>query len=135
MQELKLFNKLSIQEQKHSIKVAYDIKFFCKENNKINIDLLLKAALLHDIGKIYKKLNLMDKSVIVLLNSISKGKIKKFFKNKKINVYYNHGRIGRELLERIKCDEQLLYLIEHHHNFEIHDNLELTVLRFYDKKN
>ncbi|APM37270.1 HD family phosphohydrolase [Clostridium kluyveri] len=135
VKELELFNKLSIQEQKHSIKVAYDIKFFCKENNEIDMDLLLKAALLHDIGKIYRKLNLIDKSIIVLLNSISKGKIKSFFKNEKINVYYNHGRIGRELLERIKCDKKLLYLVEHHHNFEIYNNLELNTLRFYDKKN
>ena len=135
IKELELFNKLSVQEQKHSIKVAYDIKFLCEKNNKIDMNLLLKAALLHDIGKIYRRLNLIDKSVIVLLNSISKGKIKRFSKNKKINVYYNHGRIGSELLESIECDEKLLYLVEHHHNCEINNNVELNILRFYDRKN
>lgn len=135
IEELNLFNKLSIQEQKHSVKVAYDIQFFCKDNHKIDINLLVRAALLHDIGKIYKELNIIDKSVIVLLNKISKGKIKRFFKNKKINVYYNHGKIGRELLEKIGCDKKLLYLVENHHNNRICDNLELRILRSYDEKN
>lgn len=99
------------------------------------MNLLLRAALLHDIGKIYRRLSLIDKSLIVLLNSISRGKIKKFSKNKKINVYYNHGRIGRELLEIIKCDENLIYLVEHHHDFQINNNLELNILKFYDRKN
>lgn len=134
-EELKLFNKLTIQEQKHSLRIAYDIELFCKENDKIDMNLLIKAALLHDVGKICKKLNLIDKSLIVVLNILFKGKISKFSNNEKVYVYYNHGKIGKKLLKRLGCSKELLYLVENHHNFNICDSLELSILRFYDGKN
>ena len=132
--ELKLFYKLSVQEQKHSIKVAYDVEKVCKNNN-LDSKLLMKAALLHDIGKTHKKLNLIDKSIIVLADNITKGSIKKFSNIKKINVYYNHGKIGRDILKNYNYDEKLLYLIENHHNHNVMGDIELEILRMCDDRN
>lgn len=132
--ELKLFNKLSVQEQKHSIKVAYDVEKVCKDNN-LDSKLLLKAGLLHDIGKAYKKLNLIDKSIIVLADNITKGSIKRFSNIKKINVYYNHGKIARDILKNYHYDPKLLYLIENHHNHNVVGDIELDILRMCDDRN
>ena len=132
--ELKLFYKLSVYDQKHSIKVAYDVKYVCKKNN-IDSKLLLKAALLHDIGKVYKKLTIIDKSIMVLADNVTKGSIKKFSNIKKINVYYNHGKIGKDILKDYNYDEKLLYLIENHHNHNVIGNIELDILRMCDDRN
>lgn len=132
--ELKLFYKLPLYDQKHSIKVAYDVKYVCKKKN-IDSRLLVKAALLHDIGKVYKKLNLIDKSIMVLADNVTKGSIKRFSNIKKINVYYNHGKIGRDILKDYNYDEDLLYLIENHHNHNVVDNDGLEILRMCDDRN
>ncbi|WP_406547935.1 HDIG domain-containing metalloprotein [Clostridium ljungdahlii] len=137
IEELKLFNKLSINEQKHCVKVAYDVERICNsKKGKVDEKLLLKAALLHDIGKIHRKLNLIDKSFIVSMDRISKGKLRKFSQKQKINVYYNHSKIGVYLLKKIEYNEKLFYLIENHHNNDIHhNNLELKILKYCDKRN
>lgn len=133
-EELELFNKLSKSEQKHSVKVAYDVKKICKEK-RLNSNLLIKAALLHDIGKTFKKLNVIDKSLLVMANRITKGSIRKLSKIKKVNVYYNHGKIGCDILKKYGYKKELLYLIENHHNLKIEGNKELEILRECDEKN
>lgn len=133
-EELNLFNKLTVSEQKHCINVAYDVKSECKLKN-INSSLLIKAALLHDIGKIHKKLNIIDKSIMVIADNISNGYFKKFSNIEKVNVYYNHDKIGRGILENYNEQERLLYLVENHSNFEIHGDMELDILRQCDSRN
>ena len=49
------------------------------------------VALLHDVGKGEFGLNLVEKSVLVLLNNLTKGKIKKYDNIKQIDIYYNHA--------------------------------------------
>lgn len=133
-EELKLFYKLSIQDQKHSLRVAYDVESVCK-SNKLDSKILKKAALLHDIGKCDGKLNIIDKSLIVLADNLTKGSIKKFSNIKKISVYYNHGKIGREILNNYNYDQRLLYLIENHHNHNLIGDVELDILRMCDDRN
>lgn len=132
--ELKLFCKLSKSEQKHSVKVAYDVKKTCEQEN-MSSKLLVKAALLHDIGKTLRKLNSIDKSILVMADSITKGNVRKLSKIEKVNVYYNHGKIGSDILKKYEYDKELLYLIENHHNFEISGNRKLEILRECDNRN
>lgn len=133
--EKELFKKLSVYEQKHCVNVARDVVKAC-ENSGIRNELLIKAALLHDIGKIYKKLNPIEKSIIVILDNIFKGKLKKFKSLKKIDVYYNHGDKGYNILKDIGgYDERLLYLVKNHHNSFITGDKELDMLRDCDSKN
>ncbi|WP_027626480.1 HD domain-containing protein [Clostridium lundense] len=134
--ESNLFNKLSIDEQKHSVRVAYDIDQICKDS-KENLDKnkLIKVALLHDIGKVTYKLNVVDKSILVILDGLSKGKIKRYSSLKKIDAYYNHAEKGYCILKNKGYDESFLYLIKNHHNKSIIENKELNILRFCDDKN
>ncbi|WP_186429451.1 HD domain-containing protein [Clostridium sp. BSD9I1] len=136
-EELSLFYKLSSSEQKHSVRVAYDVEYICnKKLLDINeIQVLIRAALLHDIGKIYPKLNSIDKSLLVILNKITNGNLKKFNKLKKIDVYYNHPEKGYNLLMNKGYDSKFLYLIKNHHKENNEKDLYLEILKFCDDKN
>ena len=120
--ELELFMKLSKSEQKHSIRIAKDIEFIIDNNETDdkeilkNRNLLIKSALLHDIGKITKRLNVIDKSIIVILNKLTKGKLKSIKKNKKIQCYYNHSSYGYEILKDIIDDTVILDIVKNHHS-------------------
>lgn len=120
--ELELFMKLSKSEQKHSIRIAKDIEFSLDNKETYDEDILknrnvlIKSALLHDIGKITKRLNVIDKSIIVILNKLTKGKLKNIEKSKKIQCYYNHSRYGYEILKDEIKDEIILDIVKNHHN-------------------
>ena len=120
--ELELFMKLSKSEQKHSIRIAKDIEFIIDNNETDdeeilkNRNLLMKSALLHDIGKITKRLNVIDKSIIVIVNKLTKGKLKSIKKSKKIKCYYNHSSYGYEILKDIIDDTVILDIVKNHHS-------------------
>ena len=132
--ELLLFTKLLKSEQKHSVRIAKEIQFIIENkliNNEdiiCNKDLLLKTALLHDIGKIRKRLNVIDKSIIVILNKITKGELKNFEKSKKVQCYYRHSEYSYEILKKVEADELLLNIIKNHHN-----DTEDEIIKFFKK--
>lgn len=132
-EEKKLFTKLKESEQKHCINVAKDAEQICFNKN-IKCDKIIKVALLHDIGKICNRLTIFDKAVIVILDSISKGKLKKLKRINKINVYYNHAKIGADMLRIYGYEERFLYLIENHHNKDQIEDLELNILKECDDR-
>lgn len=132
-EEEALFNKLSKSERHHSIRVCNKALDLC-EYKHLDKDKLAKLALLHDIGKITKKLNLIDKSVLVIINKISKGKIEKYNSIKKIDIYYNHGKKSVKILKEFnKYDKDFLEAIENHHHYnKIKDNIYLNILKKCD---
>ncbi|MCD3300404.1 HDIG domain-containing protein [Clostridium botulinum D/C] len=133
-QERDLFNKLSMNEKAHSVRVAKDIIKVCMEN-KLNKEYFVKVALLHDIGKIQVNLNIFEKATLVILNKISKGKLKILSNIRKINIYYNHGKIGAEILRKQGYDERFLYLVKNHHNNDIIEDMDLKILKECDDRN
>lgn len=137
--ELELFMKLSKSEQKHSIRIAKDIEFIIDNNETDDEDilknrnLLVKSALLHDIGKITKRLNVIDKSIIVILNKLTKGKLKNIEKSKKIQCYYNHSSYGHEILKDMIEDEIILDIVKNHHSDNV--NKVVSFFKQIDDKN
>lgn len=132
-QELDLFSLLNKNEQLHSIRTARDVKKLIKD--KEDEYRLVRAALLHDIGKIEVSLTIIDKSFLVLLHRFTKGKLKKFIGIKKVDVYYNHPEKGYNILKNYLDDERVLYLVRNHHNKEIVNDEELEILKKCDSKN
>ena len=120
--ELELFMKLSKSEQKHCVRIAKDIENIIdnKETKDYDIlnnkNLLIKSALLHDIGKSRKRLNVIDKSIIVILNKLTNGKLKNIEKSKKIQCYYNHSIYGYEILKDMIDNEIILDIVKNHHS-------------------
>ena len=136
--EEKLFNKLSSSEKQHSIRVCKQALSSEKSNNEnVNSDKLAKIALLHDIGKSETRLNAIDKSIIVILDKVTRGKIKRYTnKNKKIDIYYNHAKKSVKLLKGInKYDREFLQAVgQHHKKDNKHCNIYLEIIKESDDK-
>ena len=126
--EKKLFDKLSIGEQNHSIRVA---RLMNKEMRYGDLSIIyVKLGLLHDIGKSKYKLNVFKKICMLFIHKLSKGKAKKYDNIKMIRGYYTHGEIGRRMLEDInEYDIEFLEAIQYHHYLEKCDNELVKILR------
>ncbi|EJO5348927.1 HD domain-containing protein [Clostridium botulinum] len=135
-EELKIFNNLSVSEQKHSIKVAYDIERLYKEGQyNVTKDEFIKLGLLHDIGKSIYKVTIIQKSIIVIIDKITKSKIKKFKNFRSVYMHYNHAYLGYCILKQYnKYSEEMLYLVKNHHNENI-INKDLSLLIYSDNLN
>ncbi|MDO4536103.1 MAG: HD domain-containing protein [Clostridium perfringens] len=142
-EEINLFNKLKHSDKHHCVRVCIDC-LKIREGKRIDIDkeILGKVALLHDIGKIQYRLSLVEKVALVILHQISRGNLSKLDKIKAVNIYYNHGVRGRELLEKSNGEYNHIFLsaIENHHNNfvnnnSIHNNQLLRILVEADNNN
>lgn len=134
--EIKLFEKLSHNDKHHCIRVCKDAIAMSEENN-INIDKfkLAKVALLHDIGKSDFHLNIIEKSIVVLLDKFTDGKINKYDNIKQINVYYNHPKIGEKILKNYNYDDEFLQVVRGHHSKNKSKNSFLDIVSKCDDKN
>lgn len=137
--EIEIFNRLNVSEQQHCIRVCNDaLKKVNKENIEINKNKLAKVALLHDVGKTMKSLNVMDKSIMVILDKFTKGSLRNYTNIKKIDVYYNHPKEGVRILEDLyRYDNEFLEVVKKHHkeSKESEDNVYLKIIRECDNKN
>ena len=142
--EYEVFNIISKSEQKHSVRVAREIESIIDEvergnqfangytltNGEIlerevilpvcddilkNKDMLVKVGLLHDVGKSWQRINIIDKSIIVILNKLTSGNLRNI-NLKKIQCYYNHSEYSYEILKEINEDNVFLEIVRNHHN-------------------
>lgn len=131
-----LFNKLKKSEKHHCIRVCNDCLLISKGMN-LDTNKLARISLLHDIGKTEGSLNIIEKSILVIMNKLTGGYlINKCSKYKKIDLYYNHPKKGVDILKRIGIyDEEFLEAIENHHLEDVYDNKYLSILKECDDKN
>ncbi|GAB6168735.1 HD domain-containing protein [Clostridium carnis] len=135
--EIKLFNELKHNDKHHCIRVCKD-SMIMRDEKKINVDKIKlgKAALLHDIGKSKFHLNVMEKSMVVLLDKATKGKINKYDNIKQIDIYYNHPKIGADILRNYNYDNEILEVVKYHHHSDIGENNKiLDIISKCDNKN
>lgn len=135
--EIILFSKLTSSDKHHCIRVCNDaIKMVNDDNIIIDKYKLGKIALLHDIGKGSYSLNPIEKSIFVILNKITNGKLKHFNKNKKVDSYYNHPIKGVELLSVYDIyDNEFLDVVKNHHCEDDSKNIYLKIIKECDDKN
>lgn len=130
--ETELFSMLPRHEQVHALKVARQILSESLEGEYYDI-YLIKAGLLHDIGKIYCRYGVVKKSILVLMDKFFPKVLKKLQRLKCVEVYYNHAEIAVTYLE--DEDNYLKYLIRNHHNYEIQNDAKLKLLHRIDSQN
>lgn len=132
--ERKLFNKLKKIDKQHCIRVSKDAVNLSKEKS-INLNRVAKVGLLHDIGKSEYGLNIIEKSVLVILNKITKGKLKKYDGIKAIDAYYNHAEKGANILKHFNIyDKEFLDTVRYHHSNKINNKL-LDIIKESDNRN
>lgn len=135
--EKNVFFKLKKNEQKHSVRVAKLVILISREKNeynKIKLDRIIRAALLHDIGKSLKRINIIQKVFMVLVNKRFGERIRKMNRFEFVDSYYNHGELSYNILKDHIKDNKLLFLIKNHHS-NIKGDAELDLLRYCDDRN
>jgi hypothetical protein len=130
--ERKLFFSLSLSIQVHSVKVARDVLSECLKRNIDDI-FLIKAGLLHDIGQANRGLNIITKSIVVILNRLFPRWTKRLSGIGFINAYLNHPEIALDYLDME--DEYIKYLIRNHHNYNVEADEKLRILQLADSRN
>ncbi len=130
--ERRLFYSLPEYEQAHCLRVAKDVLSNCRTNEEKQC-VLVKAALLHDIGKLAGGLNIITKSIMVLLDKSMPGFVSRFKKFKMVDTYYNHPE--KAFLYIKDQGDYFGYLIRNHHNYSMNGDEGLKLLQDADSRN
>lgn len=135
-EEIKLFSRLNTSEQQHSIRVSKEaIRIINERNINLDINIVAKVTLLHDIGKQEYQLNVIEKSILVLLHKFTRGGLEKYSNIKSIDTYYNHSKKGANILRAFNYSDEFLEAIQKHHSINKTNNVLLDILREADNKN
>jgi HD-like signal output (HDOD) protein len=122
--ELALFCKQTLTEQRHALDVANDILNHKADIEKVygsNVyDDLLLAALLHDCGKSLIKLHLWQRIIIATFGYLPSKLREKIVNNnnflsKTLIIYKQHPAWGKWLASKAKMNENIQELILNHH--------------------
>lgn len=146
--EASLFWAMNRPDQRHALNVAYTVLDLLKEQScpKIDQSLLLKAALLHDVGRARGDMSTFDKSFAVALHTICPACAQKWAKRGRGNrlqnlrhalyIYYHHAEISAKRLRQLGSDEKLIqWVAAHHRSKQKNDPPELVLLRQADDLN
>ncbi|MFZ5639343.1 MAG: HD domain-containing protein [Bacillota bacterium] len=151
--EQNLFFQMDVAIQKHCVNVAYTLEELLagQANTRAwspgpDTTLLIKAALLHDIGKITGRFTVLDRIWYVLVRKVSHRLARRIAKEGRggwltrlRNAFYihvHHGELGSDLARQNGFTDKLIMLIRLHHDQERpDDSVELKLLRRADELN
>lgn len=113
--ELELFSRMEPADQRHSVNVLRSLLA-----RDITDAALLKAGLLHDVGKSRCKIGIVYRTLAVLLTAVFGG-LPEFLtwqsRESILTPFYvieNHPRIGASILVKAGCEERVWRLTELH---------------------
>ena len=130
--ELQLFTQMQPSEQAHALRVLNRLR----QQDEIE-PRLLKAALLHDVGKIRYRLNPWQRGLIVLLKKFAPGAARRWGESEPAGwrvafaVAAQHPAWGASLVESAGSDPLTVSLVRRHqeHPAKSTGNLEECLLR------
>lgn len=113
-QEQALFFQMDVVDQRHALDVAgYAYQAATARGLGSKRKVLVKAALLHDIGKVRGELTLLTRLAFVLCPALVAKYRKKAWKSLK-----EHASRGAHMAETFGVEKEVVDLIREHHNQE-----------------
>lgn len=144
--ERELFFAMHVADQYHALRVAHTAeKLASQEGKPVDMDILIRGALLHDIGRKKGDLNIFGKVFAVLMTSFfpsasrkmaledGKGPIGKL--RYMLFVYYYHPKIGADILRKHGLHREAELAERHHMPESAEDTWALRLLRRADELN
>lgn len=144
--EQTLFWGMNLPDQRHVLNVAYTAVQLLKKEDRIDQNLLIKCALLHDVGKIKGDVSTADKIMTVIGHKVSAkwakkwGRLGRGSKLQNIRhafyIYFYHAQRSAEMLQGIGTLAPIVEIVRKHHKAPAdQDPLELILLRQADDLN
>ena len=139
-----LFAAMTTADQCHALRTARTAEKLCSVSSKKAVDqrLLIRAALLHDVGRQKGDMGTMGKVLTVLLAAGFPHWSEKQSETSAddwlttlLHVHYHHPRIGAEKLRRIGLSAEADLIAQHHAPEAEDDPPELVFLRQADQQN
>lgn len=138
-----LFFGMNLPDQRHVLNVAYTALQLARQQQNVDINLLAKCALLHDVGKVKGDVSTYDKIMTVIGHTLFPKQAKKWGRMGRgtrlenirhaFYIYYHHARRSAEMLKEIGTPSQVTEIIAKHHETPAdYDPLELVLLRRSD---
>jgi len=142
--ERDLFFAMNLPDQYHALQVAYTAGRLAAGRDDVDLELLTRCALLHDVGKVKGDVSTFDKAVAVAVHRIALrwaenwgrpgrgGKVANL--RHALYVCLHHPERSAALLEEAGGDERLIAIIRRHHlPPATGEPAELTILRAADE--
>ena len=143
-----LFYGMHLADQTHALRTAYTAEALAEEEARyepVNRKLLIRAALLHDAGRRKGDMDLWGKVFAVLMagffpqesRNMAKAGTGGFLEwpGHVLYVYYNHPKIGAQLLRSIGMRAEADLVERHHAPPQPGEAIELSILRRADERN
>lgn len=144
--EQKLFWQMNLPDQRHALNVTYTALKLAQNKAGLNLTVLTKGALLHDVGKVRGDVSTLDKIATVIAHKLFPGWAKSWGKmgrgSKLANVrhafyiYFNHASRSAAMLKQIGANPLVTDIVGKHHKAPAEsDPPELIILRAADNMN
>ena len=144
--EQELFFGMGMPDQYHSLCVAHDAIRLMAGHGDVDRRLLVRCALLHDVGRRRGDVSTWDKIFTVLFHKVAPGQARAWGREGRgnrldnlrhaVHVYFNHPQRGATILQTAGSEQSLIDVIAfHHHVSRAEDPPELILLRQADELN
>ncbi|MBP2644894.1 MAG: metal dependent phosphohydrolase [Firmicutes bacterium] len=142
--EEQLFYSMNLPDQRHALNVAYTAqKLALAYKGAVDAGLLVRCALLHDVGKRRGDVSTWDKIITVLIHKLFSERAKhwgRYGRGGKIAnirhavyIYFHHPERSVDFLQSIGTKENVIDIVRRHHAMpRQNDPVELNLLRQAD---
>ena len=144
--ERNLFFRMHVADQCHALQVAYTAERLA-DRSEMTVErrLLIRASLLHDVGRRKGDMDIWGKVLAVLLKACFPSRSRKWARQDAhgflgriahmLFVYYHHPEIGAEKLRELGLMQEAELAEKHHLPRAKEDTVELCLLRQADELN
>lgn len=143
LSERELFYAMNLPDQRHVLNVTYTAMQLAGNRSDVDMRLLLKCALLHDVGKVRGDVSTADKVIAVLADKFFSQAAKSWEKEGRggkidnlrhaLYIYYNHAIRGAAMLLKAGAAPEVAGIVKQHHlSAQACDPPELQILRRAD---